>query len=113
MFSFKHREIKRPDTLLSAVVTALAPTVLILIALTVAMIIPRYATIVTLGGAAVSATVYSLLRRSRTSPRERAGPARPQRHTTTRQEVADAGAHRWPVNTRRPQAAENPLERVR
>jgi lipopolysaccharide export LptBFGC system permease protein LptF len=66
---------RRPGTLLSAVFTALAPTLLIISALTVAMIVPRYATIVTLSGAALAAAVYYLLSRSRTSRGKRAGPA--------------------------------------
>ena len=111
MLSSKHPETKRPDTLLSAVVTALAPTLLIVIALTVAMAVPRYAIIVILGGAAVAAAVYYLLSRSRTSRGVRAGPAPRQRHTTTRD--VSARASRWPVNSRRPDAADKTVERVR
>jgi hypothetical protein len=112
MLSSKHPETKRPDTLLSAVVTALAPTMLIVIALIVAMVIPRYATIIILGGAAVAAAVYCLLSRSRTSRGVWAGSARWQRGTTTR-DATGARAHRWSVNSRRPDMAGKPLERVR
>jgi hypothetical protein len=102
---------KRQETPLSAVVTALAPTLLILIALTVAMVVPRHATIVILGGAAVTAAVFFLLRRSRTSRGVPAGSTHRRRHTVTLD--ADASAHGWPVNSRRPDAADRTVERVR
>jgi hypothetical protein len=75
MLSSKHPETKRPDTLLSAVVTALTPTLLIVVALIVAMAFPRHATIVILSGAAVAAAVYYLLSRSRTSRGVRVRPS--------------------------------------
>jgi hypothetical protein len=103
---------KRSDTLLSAVAAALSPALLILIAITVAMVIPEHATIIILGSVAVAAAASYLLRRYRTSRGVRAGPADRQRRTTAR-DAADANAHRWPVNSRRPDAADKTVERVR
>jgi hypothetical protein len=103
---------KRPETLLSAVATAWAPTLLIVIALALAMVVPRHATVVILSGAVAAATVFYLLRDFRTYHGVRAGPAHPQRHGTTR-DVAGAGAHRRPVNSQRPQTADKTAERVR
>jgi hypothetical protein len=103
---------KRSQTLLSAMATALSPTLLILIAITVAMVIPEHATIIILGSVAVAAAAAYLLRRYRTSRGVRAGPADRQRRTTARP-APDVGAHRWPVNNRRAGAADNAVERVR
>ena len=103
---------KRSQTLLSAMATALSPTLLILIAITVAMVIPDHATIIILGSVAVAAAASYLLRRYRASRGVRAGPADRQRHTTA-QEAPDAKAHRWPLNSRRPDVAHKTVERVR
>jgi len=101
---------KRSQTLLSAMATALSPTLLILVAITVAMVIPEHATIIILGGVAVAVAASYLLRRYRSSRGVRAGPADRQRRST--RDAADASAHRWPVNSRRPDAADNTVERV-
>jgi hypothetical protein len=103
---------KRPESLLSAVATAFVPTLLIVIALAVAMVVPRHATFVILSGAVLAATVFYLLRGFRTYHGVRAGPANRQRHGTTRDAVG-AGAHHWPVNSRHPEPAEKTAERVR
>jgi hypothetical protein len=103
---------KRPETLLSAVATALAPTLLIVIALALAMVVPRYATVVILSGAAAASTVFYLLKGFRTYHGVRAGPAYPQRHSTIRNE-AGAGAHRRPVNSQQRETADRTAERVR
>jgi hypothetical protein len=70
---------KRSGTLLPAVATALAPTLLILIAITVAMVSPEDPTLIILGGVAVAAAASYLLRRYRTSRGVPAGPADRQR----------------------------------
>jgi hypothetical protein len=97
---------KRPGALISAVVTSLAPALLILVALIVAMVVPRHATVIVLGGAAVAVAAYFyLLNRSRTPRGVRAGRSPRQRDTATRRE-AGAEASRWPMNSRRPAAAD-------
>jgi hypothetical protein len=102
---------KRSQTLLSAMATALAPTLLILVAITVAMVIPERATVIILGGVAVAVAASYRLRRYRSSRDARAGPADRQRRST--RDAADSRAHRWPVDSRRPDAADNTVERVR
>jgi uncharacterized membrane protein YdjX (TVP38/TMEM64 family) len=103
---------KRSETLLSTVITSLAPTLLILVALTVAMLAPQHATTIILVGATVAAATFYLLRRYRMSRGVQAGPAGRQRHSITRDAV-DSSMHRWPVNSRRPDAADKTVERVR
>jgi len=90
--------------------TALSPTLLILVAITVAMVIPEHATIIILGGVAMAMAASYLLGRYRSSRGVRAGPADRQRRST--RDATDASAHRWPVNSRRPDAADNTVERV-
>jgi hypothetical protein len=101
--------IKRSGTLISAVVTSLVPALLILVALIVAMVVPRNAVVIILGGAAVAAAAFFyLLSRSRTPRGVRAARSPRQRDTTTRGK-AGAEAVRWPMNTRRPAAADRNL----
>jgi hypothetical protein len=92
--------IKRPETLLSAMVTALAPAGLMIVTLIMAMVVPRHATLIILGGAAVAAAVFfSLPIRSQTSRDARAGP---------RSEPADK-----PGTVDQPETVDKTLERVR
>lgn len=99
---------KRSETLLSAMATALTPTLLILIAITVAMVLPERATFIILGGVVAAAATSHLLGRYRIF---RGNPVDRQ-HRTTAQDDADASAPRWPVNGRRPDAADRTVERV-
>ncbi len=105
------RERKHPSTPTLAMMTALAPTVLIIVALIVAMFATDSAeTVIAVGMAATLAAFY-LLRRQllrRLARRDRAAAIR----RTDSREVTNAGDTFWPVNRPRSPVADDVRERV-
>jgi hypothetical protein len=102
---------KRLSTPALALVTALAPTVLIIVALIVAMFATDSAeTVIAVGIAAMLAAFYLLRRQLLRRPARRDRAAAIQR--TDSREVTNAGDRSWPVNRPRSPVADDVREPV-
>jgi hypothetical protein len=92
-------------------VTALAPTLLIMVALTAAMFVTEDAGVVIAGGAVAALVVFYLLRRGLLRRSARWAPAAGRHGAATG--GAKAAGPSWPVNGPRSGVADRVQERVR
>src|SRR3954447_12142988 len=92
------RSWRRFPTPVLAMVTALAPTLLIIVALTAAMFVTEQAGVVIAGGAVAALVVFYLLRRGLLRRFMRLEPAAGCQRATTSDAPKVAG-HSWPVNS--------------
>jgi hypothetical protein len=93
-------------------VTALAPALLIIVALTAAMFVTEDAKVVIAGGAVAALVVFYLLRRRLLRRSVRLDPAAGH-HRAGTGDAAKVAGHCWPVNSPRSGVAGAAQERVR
>jgi hypothetical protein len=106
------RSWSRFPTTVLAMVTALAPTLLIMVALTAAMFVTEDAGVLIAGGAVAALVVFYLLRRWLLRRSRRLDPAA-GRHRAATGDAPKAAVHSWPVNSPRSGVADRVQERVR
>jgi hypothetical protein len=106
------RPWRRFPTPVLAMVTALAPTLLIMAALTAAMFVTEDAGVVIAGGAVAALVVFYLLRRGLLRRSMRVDPAA-GRHRAATGDAPKVAGHSWPVNSPRSAVADRAQERVR